>query len=80
MMRYSDLFYRHLIPTFLGQTGYAPADLARLARAQMVAFIQGDQEADADGEGAAVLLEPDRQSLRFLLGFDFWELRQLLRF
>jgi dienelactone hydrolase len=80
MMRYSDLFYRHLIPTFLGQMGYAPADLARLMRAQMVAFIQGEPEADVDGEGAAILLEPDRQSLRFILGFDFWELRQLLRF
>ena len=79
-MRYGDLIYRHLIPVYDGRSGYPPADLAHLARQQMAAFIAGADDVDLDGEEPVVTLNPERRALRFLLGFDFWELRQLWRF
>jgi hypothetical protein len=80
VMRYSDLFYRHLIPLYEGRVNFAPAQLARLARQQVINFIGGEQDLDVDGEESALVMNPDRRELRFLLGFDFWELRQLHRF
>jgi hypothetical protein len=80
VMRYSDLFYRHLIPLYEGRVGFAPAQLARLARQQVVNYIGGEQPLDVDGDESAFVMAPDRRELRFLLGFDFWELRQLYRF
>jgi len=62
------------------RAAYAPGALARLARDQAVAFIASDEELDLDGEEDALSLLPNRRELRFLLGFSFWELRQLLRF
>ena len=79
-MRYSDLLYRHLIPVYDARVGSPPGDLARLARAQMAAFIVGAEDVDLDGDEATITLSPERRALRFLLGFDFWELRQLWRF
>ena len=79
-MRFSDLLFRHLIPVYESRAAYAPGALARLARDQAVAFIASDEELDLDGEEDALSLLPNRRELRFLLGFSFWELRQLLRF
>jgi hypothetical protein len=79
-MRYSDLLFRHLIPIYDARPGFPPAALAQLARSQMAAFITGADELDLDGEETVIVLNPARRALRFLLGFDFWELRQLLRF
>ena len=79
-MRYSDLLFRHLIPIYESRATTPPGALARLSREQAVAFIIGSTELDLDGDGAVLSLEPNRRDLRFLLGFSFWELRQLLRF
>ena len=79
-MRYSDLLFRHLIPVYESRATTPPGLLARLAREQAVRFMVGESELDLDGEEAVLSTEPNRRELRFLLGFSFWELRQLLRF
>ena len=79
-MRYSDLLFRHLIPVYESRANTSPGVLARLVREQAVTFIVGDDELDLDGDGAILSTEPNRRELRHLLGFSFWELRQLLRF
>jgi hypothetical protein len=76
----SDLYFRHLVPLMHGRVGYPPADLGRLARAQVIAFLAGADDLDLDADAEALQLQPDRRALRFLLGFDFWELRRLYRF
>ena len=79
-MRFSDLLFRHLISVYESRAGYAPGDLARLSRAQAVAFIAGQEDLDLDGDDQALSVLPNRRELRFLLGFNFWELRRLFRF
>jgi hypothetical protein len=79
-MRYSDLLFRHLIPVYESRATTPPGALARLTREQAVTFIVGNDELDLDGDEAVLSIDPNRRELRHVLGFSFWELRQLLRF
>ena len=79
-MRYSDLLFRHLIPVYESRATNPPGALARLTREQAVTFIVGNDELDLDGDEAVLSIDPNRRELRHVLGFSFWELRQLLRF